>query len=256
MKPFSSEWSQTVEKYAWFIWSLGFLALWGIIFIMSPAKRKQMLRMSLFTAPLGLTEPLFVPEYWNPPTLFGLAQRTGFDIESLIFCFSIGGIATVLYEMVVLVRHDPMPNNEKRNPNHRYHLLALISPAVVFVPLMLATSWNAIYPGILAMLIGAMASLWCRPDLKFKIWVGGGIFLVLYFLFFQLLALAFPTFVENYWTLDALSGIIVLGIPIEEYLFAFTFGLMWSSLYEHLSWQKITPARRRAHSPKRKTSDS
>lgn len=39
---------------------------------------------------LGFTEPLFVPAYWNPPTLFDLAQRTGFDIESLIFTFAIG----------------------------------------------------------------------------------------------------------------------------------------------------------------------
>jgi len=198
-----------------------------------------MLRMSLFTAPLGLTEPLFVPEYWNPPTLFDLAQRTGFDIESLIFCFSIGGIATVLYEMVVPVRHVPMGQAERHDPKHRYHLLALTSPVIIFIPLLLATSWNAIYPGILAMFTGAVASLWCRPDLKKKIWVGGGIFVGLYFIFFKLLDLMFPGYVEKYWTIDALSGIIVLGIPMEEYLFAFSFGLMWSSLYEHYSWQRI-----------------
>ncbi|GBE15499.1 hypothetical protein BMS3Abin14_01565 [bacterium BMS3Abin14] len=245
-----------MEKYAWLIWSLGFLSFWGVVYFTRPSTRKQMLRMSLFTAPLGLTEPLFVPAYWNPPTLFGLAQRTGFDIESLIFCFSIGGIATVLYEMVVPAQHVPMHEDEKHDSRHRFHLLALASPIIVFVPLMLTTSWNAIYPGILAMIIGTMASLWCRPDLKGKIWVGGGVFLVLYFLFFQLLDLAFPGYVEKYWTLDALSGIITLGIPIEEYLFAFTFGLMWSSLYEHISWQKITPSPPKAHSPDRKTHDS
>lgn len=50
-----------------------------------------MLRVSLLTAPFGLTEPLFVPEYWNPPSLFVLEQRTGFDLEIFIFCFGIGG---------------------------------------------------------------------------------------------------------------------------------------------------------------------
>lgn len=39
-------------------------------------------------ATFGLTEPLFVPKYWNPPSLFDLAQRTGFGIKSLIFCFA------------------------------------------------------------------------------------------------------------------------------------------------------------------------
>ena len=46
-----------MESYAWFIWSLGFLLLWCIFYIANPSTKKQILRMSLFTAPLGLTEP-------------------------------------------------------------------------------------------------------------------------------------------------------------------------------------------------------
>jgi hypothetical protein len=42
--------------------------------------------------PMGLTEPFFVPEYWTPPSLFNLTEKTGFDIESLIFSFAIDGI--------------------------------------------------------------------------------------------------------------------------------------------------------------------
>ena len=55
---------------------------------------------SLFTAPFGVTEPLFVPEYWCPPSLFDLAWRTGFDIVSLIFSFGIGGIGAILYNLL------------------------------------------------------------------------------------------------------------------------------------------------------------
>ncbi len=51
-----------------------------------------MWRASFATALLGLTEPIYVPRYWTPPSLFELAQRTGFDIESLIFAFAIRGI--------------------------------------------------------------------------------------------------------------------------------------------------------------------
>jgi hypothetical protein len=28
-----------------------------------------------------------VPEYWRPPSLFDLALKNGFDIESLLFAF-------------------------------------------------------------------------------------------------------------------------------------------------------------------------
>lgn len=93
------------------------------------------------------------------------------------------------------------------------------------------------------MFVGAIASLFCRPDLKAKIWIGGGVFLLLYFVFFQLLDLSFPGYVERVWTLTAISGLLVWSIPVEEYLFAITFGMMWSSLYEHLFWYKVVPAR-------------
>lgn len=232
-----------MEQYAWFIWSLGFLVLWFGLYLTIPSMRKQMLRVSLWTAPLGLTEPLFVPEYWNPPSLFDLAQRTGFDLESLIFCFAVGGIGTVLYEALVPVRHVPMSHEERSDPRHRLHMLALTSPVIVFIPLLLGTSWNPIYSGSLAMFVGAIASLFCRPDLKAKIWIGGGVFLLLYFVFFQLLDLSFPGYVERVWTLTAISGLLVWSIPVEEYLFAITFGMMWSSLYEHLFWYKVVPAR-------------
>lgn len=38
----------------------------------------------------------------------------------------------------------------------------------------------------------------------------------------------------------AISGVLVLGIPVEELAFAFSLGFLWSSAYEHLKWQKLT----------------
>jgi hypothetical protein len=230
-----------MEQYAWFIWSLGFLAVWFGLYLARPAIRKQMLRVSIWTAPLGLTEPLFVPEYWNPPSLFDLAQKTGFDLESLIFCFAIGGIGTVLYETLIPARHVPMSHAERHDPRHRFHYFALSSPLIIFFPLLLGTTWNPIYSGSLAMFVGAIATLYCRPDLKGKIWIGGGVFLLLYFVFFELLVLTFPGYVERVWSHSALSGLSLLKIPLEEYIFALTFGMMWSSLYEHLYWHKVVP---------------
>ena len=66
---------------------------------------------------------------------------------------------------------------------------------------------------------------------------------IFYMVFGVLVFLALPGYVGKYWTLDALSGIMVLGIPLGEYLFAFTFGLVWSSLYEHYTWHLIVSVR-------------
>lgn len=194
--------------------------------------------VSFFTMPLGLTEPLFVPEYWNPPSLFNLAQLTGFDIESLIFCFAIGGLGAVFYNALFKKRFQPVEPKEILHPRHRFHLLALFSPVFIFWGLYFFTSLNPIYPGIIAMFFGAIATLFCRPDLKWKIWIGGIFFLVLYFVYFLTLILIYPSYVDQVWNLDEISGIMIFKVPLEELLFGFTFGMLWSSVYEHIMWKK------------------
>ena len=62
-------------QYVWFIWSLLILLLCSVIFVYKKPIRAEMLKVSLWTMPMGLTEPLFVPEYWTPPSLFNLAEK-------------------------------------------------------------------------------------------------------------------------------------------------------------------------------------
>ena len=49
----------------------------------------------------------------------------------------------------------------------------------------------------------------------------------------------FPGYVQQVWNLQVVSGILVVGIPLEELLYAFSFGFMWSSIYEHFTWRKF-----------------
>jgi hypothetical protein len=226
--------------YVWLLWSLLILLVWFFVFMLNKHLRKEMLWASAWTAPFGLTEPLFVPSYWNPPSLFDLAQRTGFDIESIIFCFAVGGLAAVLYESIFKVNHEIIKEVEHHRRKHRFHLLALSSPVAIFIILTTITNWNHIYCSIAAMFLGGIATLLCRPDLKKKIWAGGLLFLGLYFIIFLGLVKIFPDYVKNVWNLSHISGILLLGIPLEEFLFAFSMGMLWSSLYEHIYWYKLT----------------
>lgn len=61
------------ENYVGLVWSSAFLLPWLAIFIGFPQYRPMMLWASLFTNPFGRTEPLFVPEYWRPPSLFDMS---------------------------------------------------------------------------------------------------------------------------------------------------------------------------------------
>src|SRR3989337_2465632 len=119
--------------HEWLMFSLILLRIWFAIFLFRPFVRKEMFWVSLFTMPSGLTEPLFVPEYWNPPSLFDLAARTGFDIESLIFSFAVGGVAAALYEAIFNIEHRRMNKRETYRKRHLLHRLAIISPIIVFL---------------------------------------------------------------------------------------------------------------------------
>ncbi|MEK6835937.1 MAG: lycopene cyclase domain-containing protein [Nanoarchaeota archaeon] len=227
--------------YEWLYGSLALLFVWLIFFIIKKDIRKEILQASLITMPLGLTEPLFVPEYWNPGTLFNLAQKTGFDIESLIFTFSVGGIAAVFYEIIFKTKHIKMSMKEHHSPRHRFHRLALLSPFIAFIILFPLANFNIIYTVLIAMAVGIIATILCRPDLIKKMLYTGFLFLILYFLlFFGLIEVLSPGYIESVWNLNAISGILILGIPLEELLFGFIFGALWASWYEHYKWYKIS----------------
>jgi hypothetical protein len=225
------------EQYVWLVWSSAFLVPWLGLFVTFREHRRAMLWASLFTAPFGLSEPLFVPEYWSPPSLFDLAARTGFDLESLIFCFAIGGVGAVLYNTLTGQRLRPMSAHAPHAPGHRYHRLALISPFLAFLLLFLFP-WNPIYPGIAAMIVGAVATVLCRPDLKRKTWVGGVLFLGYYAVFLVGLEVTAPGYIDRVWNLDALSGLMIGFMPLEELLYAAAFGMYWSGVYDHFTWRR------------------
>ena len=98
--------------------------------------------------------------------------------------------------------------------------------------------WNPIYAGIAAMVLGAIAAVLCRPDLKSATLLGGVIFLTLYSIFLLGLKWSVPRYIEQVWNFKALTGIVFYGLPIEELMFGFSFGLVWTGIYEHFTWRR------------------
>lgn len=230
--------------YVWLLWALAFLIPWAALYQANARLQPVMLRASLGTALFGLTEPIFVPAYWSPPSLFELAQRTGFDIESLIFAFAIGGIGSALYYTLTGQHLVPAPAAERAGPLHRYHRAALFVPFVAFTVLG-PLPWNPIYPVVVSLALGAVASVICRPRLAKKTLLGGVLFLGLYAVFMLALKWSAPGYIEQVWNLPALAGGLVYGIPLEELMFGLAFGLYWTGVYEHVTWTSSA-----AHEPR------
>ena len=226
------------DQYVWLVWSSAFLVPWLAAYAAFPRQRRVMAWASLLTAPLGLTEPLFIPAYWSPPSLFDLAHSTGFDVESVIFAFGIGGIGAVLYNLLTHRELGDVTNAERQAHRHRLHSLALVIPFLSF-PILYSLPWNPIYAAIAALLLGAIAAGLCRPDLTRKMGVGAVLFTFYYSFFLLGVEWTAPGYIERVWNLAALSGLSVGGVPFEELLFAAAFGAYWSGVYEHVTWRKL-----------------
>ncbi len=227
-----------IWPYAYLIMSAALFVVWLALYAVRSDLGRTMFLVSMVTALLGLTEPLFVPTYWNPYTLFDLARRTGFDVESLLFSFAIGGIVFAAYEVIFRTAPEESMTEERHEHRHRHHLLAVAAPYVVFVIVAVTTKLNPIYSSAIALVAGFLATLYCRRDLWLKMVVSGGLFLAVYFIVFAFFNAAFPGYVIVVWNLPAISGVRMAGVPLEELMFAFTFGLYWSSVYEHLMWRR------------------
>ncbi len=224
--------------FEWITFALIWDVVWLAIYVWKPHLRRQMLWVSLFTAFTGLAEPLFVPRYWTPPSLFNLAATTHFDAESLIFSWGTGGIGSVLYEATLNIRHHKMTSEEKHRERRWLHLFSLVVMPIVFGVLFFLTGLNPIYCVSAALFAGAVAAVICRPDLGWNTLLGGLLFMGLYFVLFYFIILLFPWFIGA-WNLPALSGFLLFGVPLEELLFAFSFGMMWSGVYEHVRYYRL-----------------
>jgi hypothetical protein len=205
-----------------------------------------MWRASAATAVFGLTEPIFVPAYWNPASLFELTRRTGFDIESVIFAFAIGGIGSVLYDTITRRHLVPVTLAERNAPLHRLHLASLLVPIVSFVPLFFLP-WNPIYPILTCLLLGAIASIGSRPTLLRKTVVGAVLFRALYAFLMLVLRVRTPGYIAEVWNLPALQGGLLVGIAVEELVFGFAFGAYVTSVYERVRACTSTSPGVRAH---------
>ena len=216
---------------------------------------------SLACGALGFSEFLFVPEYWDPPSILKVGR---WDLESFVFCFAVGGIAAVLAEFPAVkgffvwaafaverflrwtLKTVSKMTGGAFQPSliQQVPMSRLIPPSQTRIENMLLVTFflgmfgttsqfglNIIYDSAIVSGATGLFIAWRRPNLRWQV-VGGGItFTIIYAVVLTVVAWVYPHFYEH-WNLKALSGRWILGAPAEEYLFALTFGMCWAPLYE------------------------
>jgi hypothetical protein len=192
---------------------------------------------TLVSMPFALTSLLFIPEYWQPPSLFNLDTTIHVGIEDFLWAGAVGGIASILGEYILKERLVVA-----RTSGRRIHYAPFVVVVALFLVLEFAFRHKTIYNMVISFAVGAIVVAFMRPDLIRLMLTGAMNFTLLYLLLFVYFLALYPDFVQRYYTLQNFIGIHILGVPIEELMFASTGGAIWSVAYEYLQGYRLTSA--------------
>jgi hypothetical protein len=184
-------------------------------------ERRAMLISGLLAAPWGITAFAYTPSYWQPARLLPLPL----SVEDLLGSFSIGVLAWALTRW---------PRGNRTEP--RIHALDFAKRLLVgwglgsvLVLLLIGAGCTAMSACLAAMVVVDAAVLLCRPALR-GVWLRGTFsFALLYSLSLKLMFVLVPSFILQ-WNDEALVGLRLYGVPVEEIVWAAAFGGGWPTV--------------------------
>lgn len=215
-------------QYAYLELSLIFLIIWILFFLWRKDLRKEILFVSLVMAPMGpLNEILFYfNDYWRPETFTSVYM----GIEDLIYAFSIGGIGATFYYMVF--------NKKYSKPVYKGfpYYLSLFFMAGLPLELFLnkVVGVNSIYVTCAFLIVISIIMLMLRTDLWWSALASAFLFTVLFSLVYILWIKLYPNIFKDWWMIGNISGIQFLRVPIEEFLWAFSWGFTSALFYKFI----------------------
>jgi len=214
-------------QYAYLIGNIFILfPIWLVLFFYRRDLRVDILTMSLICGTLGpISQIWYLKDYWSPQTFTG----TIVGIEDFLFGFFIGGITSVIYKEL-FNKHISKPKSKR----HHWRLIFLFTAIAIFIfnILFYIFSINSIYASIIVFLSMASMMYYFRRDL-FIDGLASGIFTgITMFLSYLVYLSIFPEVISKWWFLHNISGILILGIPLEELVWAFSLGLVAGPAYE------------------------
>jgi len=220
-------------KYSYLGYSLMFLCIWMVFYILRPDLRRRMLIFSLIITPLGpLSEFWFLRDYWRRPTITGYP----ISVEDAIFSFAIGGIAYGMYK--ILFNRTAVRSED--GPPRAWLVIAFF--LIILLPLLLFTDLlhvNSIFSSAFSLVLIAVLTCTLRPDLLKPSIVSGILVAVLFFLVYKAMQAIFPGAIEAWCMGCNPSGVRLSGINVEELLWDFTWGLAGSTMVEVITGEKL-----------------
>lgn len=221
----------------YFALTVPFAAVWIVLFLASKSTRREQLLMSIIAMPWGpISEIVYFKDYWFPKSIlsFSLFGHPVL-IEDFIFAFAIGGIGAVIYE-ALFKKHQA-----RRAMHYSLSLLIIIVIGASSFVLLWQSGLNSIFASAIAFLILAFLIIVQRKDLLMDSIISGlAVMIVMFFSYFFLIKTFSNSeeFLQNVWFLYKTPlDIRILGIPLTEMIWGFSWGMLAGPLYEF--WKRI-----------------
>lgn len=216
--------------YSYFLANTALLLVWFLLFLFRKDVRKEMLVISILFGFAGvLVQYAYTTDWWRPLTITG----TRIGIEDFMFGFWVGGVSAVIYEEVFKKKI------YKRKPR-KESVFMLAVPMTLILTLLFFGSFfvlglNSFYSSIIAGVPGILFIWVKRKDLIFDSLMSGVLLCLVGLPWFWIPQLVTPGWVQHHWFLENLSGILILGAPLEDAIWRFLVGAYIGPLYEF--WQ-------------------
>ena len=92
---------------------------------------------------------------------------------------------------------------------------------------------------MITFLLLALLIYYFRRDLFIDGLMSGIFLAITMFLAYLIFLYIFPNAIQKWWFLNNISGILILGIPLEELLWAFSLGLVAGPTYEFITGLRL-----------------
>lgn len=232
---------------AYIIMATIFFIIWIILFIFLPKCRAAILWTSIMLGMAGpVAEYWLIPSYWRPDYQIGLTLGNwtfGFEdflitfgnwtfgFEDFLITFAVAGISAGVFENTALKNDFP-----ELPPFKGIILLRIfaICAAGFFLMIILAsilklTPIHALFISVIIPTTLMLYGKWKTVKLIIPIALLFGFLFWLFYLLFMFPL--FPGLIQALWNLYPTFGIMVLGVPIEEILWAFITPLFAGPVY-------------------------
>lgn len=218
-------------KFAWLVFSIILVLIWGSIFIVRSDLRREMLWTSFTFLPLALSAPLFAGSYWDPKyfvKLFGL----NIGIADFLYTFAIGGIGSVSYQFFLDKHYSDNPDTINWYRALSLALVAFCGVAVfIFLEYQTMLHINPILTSAFGMLVCTVFLIWLYPAQMNPIILNGILFGLVVVIAEIVTTIFFPDFF-SFWIEDKLLGLRILGAPVEEFVWHFAWGAAVGAVFE------------------------